>query len=144
MYNRPQLSWGVRWQQTSMYLRFVVAERDSTSQERRGVFQALYRLRRAGELAAHEEAWFAEAEDWFNRNLRRPSRLSETRRPNAPDRAISWIKASAVEHVSRMRELVALLEHKGVVVEELRTVRPGYVVYEDEFQVAAIPFAESA
>jgi len=125
-----------------MYLRFVVTERDSTSQEPRGVFQAIYRLRRAGELAVHEEAWFAETEDWFSRHLERPVRLTETRRPNAPDRAISWLKASAVDHVSRMRDLVALLEHKGIVVEELRTLRPGYVVYEDEFQVATIPFAD--
>jgi hypothetical protein len=126
-----------------MYLRFVVAERDGTSHERRGVFQALYRLRRAGALATHEEAWFAEAEDWFAHHLKRPRRLAETRRPNAPDRAISWLKASAVEHVSRMRDLAALLEHKGVSVEELRTARPGYVVYEDEYQVATIPFAET-
>ncbi len=126
-----------------MYLRFVVTERDSKSQQPLGVFQAIYRLRRAGELAVHEESWFAETEDWFSRHLKRPDRLTETRRPNAPDRAISWIKASAVDHVSRMRDLVALLEHKGVVVEELRTLRPGYVVYEDEFQVATIPFAEA-
>jgi hypothetical protein len=39
-----------------------------------------------------------------------------------------------------MRELVALLEHKAIALEELRTERPGYVVYEDEFQVAAMPF----
>ena len=127
-----------------MYLRFVVAEHDATSQQPLGVFQALYRLRRAGELAAHEDAWFAEIEEWFARHLKRPRRLTETRRPNAPDRAISWIKASAVDHVSRMRELVSLLEHKGLTVEELRTVRPGYVVYEDEFQVATIPFAETS
>jgi hypothetical protein len=126
-----------------MYLRFVVADRDPTSQQPRGVFQALYRLQRAGELAQHEAAWFAETEEWFSRHLKRPSRLAGSSRPNAPARAISWIKASAIEHVSRMRDLAALLEHKGVPVEELRTTRPGYVVYEDEYQVATIPFAET-
>ena len=126
-----------------MYLRFVVAERDRSSQQPRGIFQALYRLRKAGELAEHEEAWFAQTEDWFERHLKRPHRLTETRRPNAPNRAVSWLKASATEHVSRMRDLVALLEHKGVSVEELRTARPGYIVYEDEHQVATIPFAET-
>jgi hypothetical protein len=126
-----------------MYFRFVVAERDESSQQPQGIFQALYRLRRAGELAAHEEAWFAETEDWFGRHLKRPRRLTETRRPNAPDRAISWLKASAIEHVSRMRGLAALLEHKGVNVQELRTTRPGYIVYEDEHQVATLPFADT-
>ena len=39
-----------------------------------------------------------------------------------------------------MRELAALLAHKDLAVEELRTSRPGYVVFEDEYQVVAIPF----
>jgi hypothetical protein len=31
----------------------------------------------------------------------------------------------------------------GYVIREVRTHRPGYVVYEDEFQVVAEPFAET-
>ncbi|HZS57690.1 MAG TPA: hypothetical protein VFA43_00370 [Gemmatimonadaceae bacterium] len=42
-----------------------------------------------------------------------------------------------------MRQLVTLLEHKDVAVEELRTDKPGYIVYEDEHQVAAVPFSET-
>jgi hypothetical protein len=48
--------------------------------------------------------------------------------------SITWLKASATEHVTRMRELVALLEHKAIAVEELRTERPGYVVYESDLR----------
>lgn len=55
-------------------------------------------------------------------------------------RALASFKASAVEHISRMRELVALLERKTIFVTELRTERPGYIVYENEHQVAAMPF----
>jgi hypothetical protein len=34
-----------------------------------------------------------------------------------------------------------ILENHGIVVDVIRTNRPGYVVYEDEFQVAAqIPY----
>jgi hypothetical protein len=123
-----------------MYIRFVVSERDEDSGRERGVFSALYALEEDGELAQYERDWFHEAEAWFNENLRHPDRLAWSSRPNAPERAISWFKASAVDHVSRMRELVALLEHKAIVVTELRTERPGYVVYEDEHQVAAMPF----
>ncbi len=39
-----------------------------------------------------------------------------------------------------MRELVGLLEHKGIPVTELRTDKPGYILYEDECQVVAMPF----
>jgi hypothetical protein len=107
-----------------------------------GVFSALYALERRGELLPHERSWFQNAEAWFNEHLRRPDRLAWSSRPNAPERAITWLRASATEHISRMRDLVALLEHKDVQVEELRTDRPGYVVYEDEYQVAAMPFGK--
>jgi hypothetical protein len=123
-----------------VYIRFVVSDRHDSSDQRRGVFSALYALERRGELAPYELEWFRAAEAWFNEHLRRPDRLAWSSRPNAPERAITWLKASATEHVSRMRELVALLEHKAIAVEELRTDRPGYVVYEDDHQVAAMPF----
>jgi len=42
-----------------------------------------------------------------------------------------------------MHQLCALLKHKDIQVEILRTDRPGYIVYEDEFQVATIPFSRS-
>lgn len=60
-------------------------------------------------------------------NQHAQDRHSEVRRltPNAPDRAINWLKMSAKEHISAMRELVALLRHKDVAVEELQTDRPG-------------------
>lgn len=123
-----------------MYIRFVITQRHSRSGEQRGVFSALYALEDEGQFAPHELAWFHSIEEWFNQNLRRPSRLAWSSRPNAPERAITWLKASATEHVARLRELAALLEYKDIPVEELRTDRPGYIVYEDENQVAAIPY----
>jgi hypothetical protein len=123
-----------------MYIRFVVSERHEDSDRPRGLFSAIYALIESGELELHELRWFEEIEAWFNRHLRRPERFAWSSRPNAPEHAISWFKASATRHVSRMRELVALLEHKDIHVEELRTDRPGYVLYEDAHQVTAIPF----
>jgi hypothetical protein len=42
-----------------------------------------------------------------------------------------------------MQELVAVLENHGVPVHILKTTRPGYVVYEDEFQVVSEPFRDT-
>jgi hypothetical protein len=124
-----------------MFVRFVIARRDMRSDQRVGVFSALYEMEDAGELASHELEWFAAIDRWFDHNMKRPSRFAWSNRPNAPRRAITWLKMSAKEHVNQMRQLVSLLEHKDIDVEELRTDKPGYVVYEDEFQVAAIPFS---
>ena len=42
-----------------------------------------------------------------------------------------------------MHGMARVLEAHDVMVEILRSERPGYVVYEDEFQVAAEPFHET-
>jgi hypothetical protein len=39
-----------------------------------------------------------------------------------------------------IRELAAILESHDIATTMLTTERPGYVVYEDEFQVPAEPF----
>jgi glycine cleavage system regulatory protein len=64
----------------------------------------------------------------LNQHLARPTRFAWSSRPKAPERAISWLKLSAQDHVRCMREIVAFLEHKDIPVHELRTERPGYVV----------------
>lgn len=123
-----------------MYIRFVVPEKDEDSGLERGVYTALYALEDRGELAPYELEWFHEADRWLSKHLKRPTRFAWSSRPHAPERAISWLKDTATDHVSRMRSLVALLEYKHVFVAEFRTDRPGYIVYEDEHQVVAIPF----
>jgi len=123
-----------------VFVRFVVAERDPISQERKGVFQAVWDLRDAGQLAAYEETWADRVMEWFARHMYLPSRFAWSSRPNAPERAISWFRATATAHIEQVRSLVSLLEHKDIAVEMLTTDRPGYVVYEDEHQVVAMPF----
>lgn len=123
-----------------MFIRFAVKDVDDSSLQQSGIFTAIYGLEREGQLSVEEAAWFSEAETWFNTNLKAPDRLQLSNRPGAPRTAITWLKASAVKHVSRMRELVALLRHKDIHVDEFTTERPGYVVYEDDHQVAAVPF----
>jgi hypothetical protein len=42
-----------------------------------------------------------------------------------------------------MREMVALPEPPDVPVRIIKTTRPGRVVWEDEFQIVAVPFADA-
>ena len=41
-----------------------------------------------------------------------------------------------------MHEMRCVLEENGVIVRVIKTQRPGYIVYEDEYQVVAEPFAD--
>jgi hypothetical protein len=54
-------------------------------------------------------------------------------------RAVFWFRAERREMIQQLWELAILLQESGVVVELIHTTRPGWVRYEDEFQVAAIP-----
>jgi hypothetical protein len=123
-----------------MYVRFVVAEIDENSGCQRGIFQAMYRLWRRGGLAPHEEAWWAELRAWLDVDLDEPTRFARSRRPGANAAAISWFKDSATGHIGRAREVVHLLEQHNITSQMLTTERPGYIVYEDKFQIVAEPF----
>ncbi len=125
------------------YLRFVIAARDRDSGKRQGLFQATAALAGSGALSPVEVVEYEAVRLWFADNLVRPERLAVSRRPHAKAQALSWFKSGSGGHIDQMRRFQALLEAHGVAVTILRTDRPGYVVFEDELQVAAYPFADT-
>ena len=126
-----------------MFLRFVTAEIDPDSGVEAGVFVAAYRLWYSDGLPDYEDERLGDLIDWFNLNLRRPSRFSKSsRRWWRPGRAICWFRPTAREHLARVHEMAGILEENGVLVRQVKSPRVGYVVYEDEHQVVAEPFAD--
>ncbi|WP_415891175.1 hypothetical protein ACMXYV_07590 [Neptuniibacter sp. SY11_33] len=126
-----------------MYIRFVVAEIDEDSGREMGIFTAGGILHEDGELYDYEIRHRKEILSWFSSNLNVPDvQASESNYYSKPG-AISWFKSSATIHISKMREYVQILESHDVAVKQLVTERPGNVVYEDDFQVAAIPFKDT-
>jgi len=126
-----------------MYLRFVVADIDEDSERELGVFHAMGNLRDAGELYPHEQELHDVIRSWFNTHLQKPTRFTASKPPfyRKKKKAISWFKDSAHDHIDRVRSLVAILNNHGISVRMLNTDRPGYVVYEDDYQIVAEPFA---
>jgi hypothetical protein len=57
--------------------------------------------------------------------------------------AIHWFKDEADDYVRRMREYAYLLDAHGIQVRRIVTDKPGYVLYEDPCQVAAVPFRDT-
>jgi hypothetical protein len=123
-----------------MFIRFVIHKNDIDSGRRQGLFQALAELEEHGSLNEHDLEHYLEIYDWFRKNLRKPR--SFMRSAHAKKVALSWFKDSAVQHINKMHALAQILTAHDVMVHVLRTERPGYVVYEDDFQVAAEPFSE--
>ncbi len=130
-------------------IRFAGTPIDPHSGQGLGIFQLAARAAREGQLTTQDRASLQALLRWFNRNLAQPRRFSHHRagfRRSASGIwvkqpiAISWFKANASAHLRHIRQMATLLGRMGVELHELRTRRPGYVVFEDDHQVVAVPF----
>ena len=126
-----------------MYIRFIIKDLDPDSGHRQGVFQALVEAKENDLLQAYEVEQAEAINAWFNENLKEPVRLRRSSKYHTQNKAISWFKDTAISHISKMRELVAILEAHDIAVEMLQTERPGYVVYEDTYQIVAEAFSDT-
>ena len=124
-------------------IRFVTARRHPPYGHRTGLFQIAYAMRREEVLDGTVQEELRALLRWFEENLARPERFTRSRYPRAQNTAVCWIRAGAHEHLRRLRQLAALLEAIDIPIAELRTGRPGYVVYRDAAQVVALPFADT-
>ena len=125
-----------------MFLRFVTLEMDTDSQARAGIFTAAYRLWREGDIPEYERERLDDILMWFNLHLDSPSRLYRKLRWRRKQMAICWFKPSAHTHLEMAWEMAMILWSNEVIIQTIKTKRPGYIVYEDSFQIAAEPFDE--
>ena len=126
-----------------MYIRFVVPNKDKNSLKQQGLFMACWELRDSGKFSDEEVNLHQNLRVWFNKYLPTPDKFNVSKNKKAKDIGISWYKDTAKEHIKKMRELVALLENHGISTKMIREEKVGYIVYEDEFQVTAVPFSDT-
>jgi hypothetical protein len=126
-----------------VYLRFVSSEIDWETGVGAGLFNVAYDLYYDGLLPVYEGERLRGIFDWFNENLKQPRRFSRWPCLGRPNKAICWFRPTAREHLARAREMVALLEDYDVLIWTLKASKVGYVVYEDEHQVVAEPYADT-
>jgi hypothetical protein len=124
-----------------MYVRFVTDLRDWRSHQKLGVIRAAWSLEDQMDCADWDHVELLSS--WLDRNLRVPHRFSRSRKRHAQKKAVCWFKDVAARPLSKVREIAAILERYNVATRMLKTNRPGYIVYEDDFQVAAIPFRDT-
>ena len=118
-----------------MYVRFTIpsdGERTPTGAAA-GIFRATARLRETSRFNAWQHQLLDEDFDWFNQHLPFPTDIRR-------GRAVCWFKPEAREAISRVWRVVAIIESTGIAVRVYRRQRPGTIVYEDAFQVTAVPW----
>jgi hypothetical protein len=118
------------------YIRFVVGSKDEDSNVEQGIFQAVARALEWQTIRDSDVEELNSLHAWFDKNLERPSSFGRGKHPFG----ICWFKTDAAEHISRVWQIVLILERHGIYVKKIKTDKPGYLVYEDQWQVVAEPF----
>jgi len=120
------------------YIRFVVGRKDEDSHFEQGVFQAAARAIEWESITGPDADELNAVRSWFSENLEKPTSFG---RGNL-SLGICWFKLAATEHIDRIWHMIRILERNGIYVRKIKTDKPGYIVYEDEWQVVAEPFRE--
>jgi hypothetical protein len=118
------------------FVRFVIGRKDEDSNVERGIFQAAALALEWRQITGSDAEELNEVQAWFNKNLEKPTSFGREKL----HRGICWFKVGASEHISRIWDMVRILERNGIYVKKVRTNRPGYIIYEDEWQLVAEPF----
>jgi len=116
------------------FVRFAAPDLHQDSQRRRGIFRVAYDLQDNCGLEQVLAARLQDDLDWFEKELPIPT---------IPDRhAVFFFKSSAKECMSHIWSLLHTLRDADVWVEMQTFENPGRVAYEDEHQIAAVPWAD--
>jgi hypothetical protein len=118
------------------YIRFVVGRKDEDSHVEQGIFQAAGQAIEWKNITGSDADELNELRTWFSENLEKPTSFGRGKLRFG----ICWFKTDATEHISRIWEMVQILERNGIFIKKIRTDRPGYVIYEDDWQLVAEPF----
>jgi hypothetical protein len=118
------------------YVRFVIGLKDEDSHVERGIFQAATLALEWGHITGPDADELKQLWTWFDQNLERPASFGRDKLRLG----ICWFKTRASEHISRIWAMVKILERNSIYVKKIKTDRPGYMIYEDEWQIVAEPF----
>jgi len=118
------------------YVRFVIGRKNEDSNVEQGIFQAAALALEWQNITGSDADELNELRAWFSENLEKPTSFGRDKLRLG----ICWFKTDAADLISRIWEMVRILEHNGTYVKKIRTDKPGYVIYEDEWQLVAEPF----
>lgn len=120
------------------YLRFVAYERHGRRAFTNGPFSIAYADAKDTRIAIYYRRPLREHLDWFGDHLPVPSRFQRRLGRTSRGVGVCWFKKDAGLHISRMREMCAILDEIGHPMSCLWTAKPGLSIYQDDFQVVAI------
>jgi hypothetical protein len=115
------------------FVRFETPYHCDSSRQCLGIFWSAAAVEERADLPEWTREWLNNHSDWFGAHLPIP------RRDSIDGRAIFWFRPQS-KIVREVWHLVAILREEGVPVSLRRTNLPGRIIYDDDVQVAAIPY----
>lgn len=100
-----------------------------------GVFGLVNVLGKRGMLTPEEERFRRENNDWYDATYPEPDVYG----PDTDPLAECWFKVTSHELVHRVSGYLTILDAHSIAWEEVRTTNPGRILYEDRWQVVAVP-----
>ncbi len=122
-----------------MFIRFIAEFKNDDDETDTGVFQAAGFLRQSGKTYDYDKKHLLEIRDWFNHYLEKPDRFNKAKKKNALNVSLSWFKSTATEHLQKMYEMKEILDKYDIEVTIIKRKNPGYIIYEDDYQVSTLP-----
>ncbi len=123
-----------------MYLRFITQFINEDQEVETGIFHALRFICEHTLTLEEDKLKLKNLNGWFNANLDKPNKFSNASRNHPEPISLSWFKDTANEHISKAYEFIEILEKYHLIVEKVTSKNHGYIIYEDDYQVSAIPF----
>jgi len=119
------------------YFRYCAPYVSPHTNQRYGIFIAVWHLIRDKKVSAEEEAAYWKARAWFETNLPIPP----FHKTGNQERAITWFKESAMDSrvVQELQIYHEIATRHGTEIELVSSESPGAVIYDDEFQIATVP-----
>ncbi len=128
------------------FIRFVRPNRIEGIGYREGFFCAAYEFRNDPEIDLRSFDQLEAQLAWFRKNLSIPDKFNRSKskgRYRRNTKGLSWFREDSHEVIEKSFELIQLLKNNGFVIEILRTDRVGTIVYGDDKQVVAEPYADT-
>ena len=122
-----------------MYLRFTTEFTNEWNESATGVFQAIKFLINDEQTFDYDRQRLKEIRGWFNLELERPKKFNKHSNRHKTEIAISWFKDSATKHIEKMYDMIPIFENYNLQIKIIKRGNPGYIVYQDEFQVVTMP-----
>lgn len=105
-----------------------------------GIFGLVNVLGRHGMLAPAEEQFRRENNAWYDAAYPDPCAADPSvYAQDVNPRAAAWFKPTATSLLGRIGGYLRILDAHRIAWEEIRTTDPGKIVYEDSYQVIAVP-----